>query len=186
MPGKTPRYQPPGPVAVPGTYQLILTIDGQVFQESLAVRLDPRVHVAPGDLEAQLEVARMIDDWMNISYLAYNQVATLRAALAEIQKAEMRDGVQALDKELADLQEGSSTAPGFGAVNRDVTRFVSMIQSADIFPAKSIIENATPSCVALKNDLKALREIYQTKLQLLKSSSFGAPTIPNDPRCPNQ
>jgi hypothetical protein len=186
VPGKTPRYQPPGPLAVPGNYELVLTVDGQVLRQSLAVKLDPRVQVNPGDLEAQLEIARMIDDWMNISYRAYHQVATLRAALAEIQKTETRDGVQALDKELADLQEGSSAAPGFGAVNRDVTRFVSMIQSADIRPAKSIIENATPSCVALKNDLKALREIYQTKLQLPKSSSFVAPTVPNDPRCPNQ
>jgi hypothetical protein len=165
---------------------LVLTVDGHVLRQSLAVKLDPRIQVDSGDLEAQLEIARMIDDWMNISYLAYHQVATLRAALTETQKTETRDGVQALDKELADLQEGSSVAPGFGAVNRDVTRFVSMIQSADIRPAKSIIENATPSCVALKNDLKALREIYRTKLQLLKSSSFVAPTVPNDPRCPNQ
>jgi photosystem II stability/assembly factor-like uncharacterized protein len=183
VPGKTPRYQPPGPLAVPGTYELILTVDGQVWRKSLAVKLDPRVHIGPGDLEAQLEAARMIDDWMNISYRAYNQVTTLRAALSEIQKTEARDGMQTLDKELADLQEGTSAAPGFGAVNRDVTRFVSMIQSADTRPAKSIIENATPSCVALKNNLKVLRQIVQTRFS---AQNITPLPVPDDPRCPGQ
>ena len=63
-----------------------------------------------------------------------------------------------------------------------------MIQSADIRPAKSIIENATPSCMALKNDLTRLRQVYETRLgplRNLKSSSFVLPAVPNDPRCPN-
>jgi hypothetical protein len=168
---------------VPGTYELILTVDGQVRRESLAVKLDPRVHIGPGDLEAQLEAARMIDDWMNISYRAYNLVTIWRAALAKTQKEDAGDGMQALDKELADLQEGTSAAPGFGAVNRDVTRFVSMIQNADMRPAKSIIENATPSCVALKNDLKVLRQIVQTRFSVHKIKPLP---VPDDPRCPNQ
>ena len=129
----------------------------------------------------------MIDDWMNISYRAYHQVSALRAALAAAQKIETRDGTQgaqALDKELAELQEGTNAAPGFGAVNRDVTRFVSMIQSADIRPAKSIIENAAPSCVALKNNLGRLRQIVQTKVSPIPE--MKPLTVPNDPRCPNQ
>jgi hypothetical protein len=163
-----------------------------VYSQPLTIQLDPRVRVDPGDLEAQLQIARMIDDWMNISYRAYNDIANLRAALAEVTKTladkAAQDDLEKLDKELADLQEGTNEAPGFGAVNRDVTRFVSMIQSADIRPAKSIIENATPSCVALKNDLRRLREIYEARsgsLRNLKQSSFVLPAVPNDPRCPN-
>src|SRR5262249_47722431 len=151
IPGKTPRYQPPGPTAVPGNYEVVLTIDGKTFRQPLNIQLDPRVKAGAGDLEAQLDAARMIDDWMNISYRAYNDIAGTRAALTKASgtpgdKA-AQDDIQKLDKELAELQEGTSEAPGFGAVNRDVARFVSMIQTADIRPAKSIIDNATPSCV---------------------------------------
>jgi len=156
-------------------------VDGQKFRQSLSVALDPRVHVNPGDLEAQLQVALMIDDWMNTSYRAYNDLAGLRTALAEALKIANNDGarasLQTSDKLLAELQEGTPEAPGFGAVNRDVTRFVSMIQSGDARPARSIVENATPSCIALKNSLARYR-----KLQL---ETFHPPTVPDDPRCPN-
>jgi hypothetical protein len=183
VPGRTPRYQPPGPLAVPGDYTLELTVDGKTFRKSLRVTLDPRVHVNPGDLESQLDVALMIDYWMNSSYAAYNWIAITRAIIAESKKNStdkaMLDWGQNVEKELAELQEGTSEAPGFGSINRDVTRFVSMIQSADRRPAKSIIENATPSCVALKNNLARLRKA-------LKPTFGGIPEspVPNDPRCP--
>src|SRR2546430_17661386 len=86
----------------------------------------------------------------------------------------------------------TNDAPGFGAVNRDVTRFVTMIQSADRRPAKSIIENVVPSCVALKNDLAHLRVVNHGKLASLNTMleqnslpSVQIPTVPNEPRCPN-
>lgn len=195
VPGRTPRYQPPGPLAVPGTYEAILTIDGKVFRQPLTIQLDPRVRANPGDLEGQLRAARMIDNWMNTSYRGYNDVARLRAALGAAQKAEakaVRDAADELDKELAEIQEGTNTAPGFGAVNRDVARFVSMIQTADIRPAKSIIENATPSCVALKNDLARWRTVNAQTLpalnQVLKQNSMSLLTISpvdKDPSCPD-
>ncbi|MFN2578446.1 MAG: WD40/YVTN/BNR-like repeat-containing protein [Pyrinomonadaceae bacterium] len=194
VPGRTPRYQPPGPLAVPGTYEVILTVDGKSFRQPLTIKLDPRVHVNGGDLEAQLEAARMIDDWMNISYRAYNDVNKLRATLDELRKAqkpELSELFIALDKELDQLQEGTAEAPGFGAVNRDVTRFVTMIQSADGRAAKSIIENVAPSCTALKNDLMQWRKINQERLPALNGNlkqtrlSLPVAAVPNDPRCPN-
>jgi len=194
VPGKTPRYQPPGPLAVPGNYEAVLTVDGKAFRQRFLVKLDPRVQVAAGDLEAQLEVARMIDDWMNISYQAYNDIGRLRATLDDLRRSgkfESTEVIVALDKELGELQEGTNDSPGFGAVNRDVTRFVSMIQTGDLRPAKSIIENATPSCVALKNNLTHLRMLNQEKLTslnaMLKQSGLAVvsiPKAPNDPRCP--
>lgn len=196
--GKTPVNQPPGPLAVPGNYEVVLTVDGKTYRQPLVVALDPRVHVGPGDLEAQLGVARMIDDWMNISYRSYGEVDALRAAVAATQKnlngspKELSDALQMLDKELSEIQEGTSTAPGLGAVNRDVARFVSMIQSGDIRPAKSIIENAAPSCVALKNDLARWRKINSETLpalnqKLAQTKLKGLPIVrgAEDPRCPN-
>lgn len=184
VPGRTPRYQPPGPLAVPGDYILVLTVDGKMYRNSLRVTLDPRVRVNPGDLEAQLEVARMIDDWMNISYAVYNGIARTRPILAESKKRltdkALLDWTETAEKELAEIQEGTSEAPGFGAINRDLTRFVSMIQSADRRPAKSIIENATPSCIALKNNLERLRRALTQK----GGSGIPESPWPHDPRCP--
>ncbi len=197
--GKTPINQPPGPLAAPGRYEIVLTVDGKMYRQPLLVTLDPRVHVGPGDLESQVDFARMIDAWMNSSYHSYNDVRTLRAALANVQKAlaanssakEANDAAQALDKLVSELQDGTNTAPGFGSVNRDVARFVTMIQSGDIRPARSIIENATPSCVALQNDLARWRKINAESLPALnkllkpsKLSPLGIVAVDKDPVCP--
>jgi photosystem II stability/assembly factor-like uncharacterized protein len=198
--GKTPINQPPGPLAVPGNYEVVLTVDGKTYRQPLVVTLDPRVHVAPGDLEAQLDSARMIDDWMNISYRSYNEVGALRTTVAASQQRlngnpqlkALSDALQAIDKELREIQEGTNTAPGFGAVNRDVARFVSMIQSGDIRPAKSVIENAGPSCTALKYDLARWRKVNTEALPRLnrmieqsKLTVLPIVKVATDPMCGN-
>jgi len=48
--------------------------------------LDPRVRVSSADLEAQVDLARMIDAWMNTSFRSYNDVSALRAVLAGARK----------------------------------------------------------------------------------------------------
>src|SRR5207237_7226641 len=113
-----------------------------------------------------------------------NWISGMRPIYAEWKKRitdkALLDRVGDVDKELAELQEGTSEAPGFGAINRDVTRFVSMIQSADRRPAKSIIENATPSCIALKNNLARLRKA----LKATTPGGIPESPVPNDPKCP--
>ena len=187
--GNTPVNQPPGPFVVPGTYEVILTVDGKTYRQPLTVALDPRLKTSAADLQAQTDLARMIDDWMNISYRAYNDVTKLRATLDELRRSdkfESKEVLVTLDKDLGELQDG------FGAINRDITRFVTMVQSGDARPAKSIIENVAPSCIALKNNLAHLRILNQEKLAslntMLRQSRLALipiPTIPNDPKCTN-
>jgi photosystem II stability/assembly factor-like uncharacterized protein len=194
VPGKTPTNQPPGPVVAPGKYEVRLKIGNKTFGQPLIITLDPRVKMAPGDLEAQVDLARMIDAWMNTSYRSYNDVSKLRSALANISKvmannSPSKRSIQELDGKLLELQEGTSTTPGFGTVNRDVARFVTMIQSADIRPPRSIIDNATPSCVALKNALVRWRQVNAEAVPglnaLLKqsNSSVTAVAVDKDPVC---
>jgi photosystem II stability/assembly factor-like uncharacterized protein len=53
---KTPTA-PVGPFVPPGTYTVRLTADGEVFEKSIEVRLDPRVHMSPEDLNLQTEAS---------------------------------------------------------------------------------------------------------------------------------
>ena len=39
VPGRTPRYQPPGPLAVPGRYEVVLKVDGKSFRQPRTIRL---------------------------------------------------------------------------------------------------------------------------------------------------
>ncbi|MFZ5970242.1 MAG: WD40/YVTN/BNR-like repeat-containing protein [Bacteroidota bacterium] len=48
---------PEGPWAMPGNYKVRLTVDGQVMEQTLILRLDPRLRITQGDLQQQAELS---------------------------------------------------------------------------------------------------------------------------------
>jgi photosystem II stability/assembly factor-like uncharacterized protein len=69
------EYQnPSGPKAVPGTYEVRLTVDGKVHNQSLKIIMDPRSPATPEVLTRQLELGRQI----------FGETLAARRALAEI------------------------------------------------------------------------------------------------------
>jgi photosystem II stability/assembly factor-like uncharacterized protein len=54
-----------GPTIVPGKYTVELQYGGQTLQAPLTVALDPRIHPAPGDLEARLALEMQVLDTMD-------------------------------------------------------------------------------------------------------------------------
>ena len=173
--GQTPRHQPPGPYVVPGRYEVVLTVGGQTYRQPLVVKLDPRVQSSQSDLEAQLNLAGQITDGMSASYKSYNDIASLRVALLEQQKSlagksdanDVTDAITALAKELGDLGDGTNTSPGFGSINRDLARYLTMIEGGDMRPAQSARENAAVSCEALKKNLARWRTVNSESLPTL-------------------
>src|SRR5438552_19002275 len=148
------------PFDEPRRYNVVLTVYGHTYRQSLMLALDPRLHVSRTDLETQSDLAKQMDEWMNMSYRAYREVASLRAALdATAKKLPGDSQMLTLAKELGEIQNGTNAAPGFGSVNRDLARFVTMIQSGDMRPAKSATESAAVSCHALTDDLARWRKI---------------------------
>jgi photosystem II stability/assembly factor-like uncharacterized protein len=177
IPGETPRHQPQGPLVVPGNYEVRLTLNGRTYRQPLTVRLDPRVNVPQSALVEQLDVARAINSWMATSYAAHNQISKIRAALSERQKAlganssasDVLKAIRALDGELGDLQEGTSSKPGFGLVNRDLARLATMVDSGDAAPSQSARAAAAESCLSLANDLERWNEAVGHRLASLNA-----------------
>jgi len=198
--GQTPRDQPPGPLAVPGSYEVVLTVDKQVFRQPLVLILDPRLHRSQFDLEAQLNLARDIDRWMDIAFKSYGDVSALRLALGARLKAlannsAAKDGsetAESLDKQLRLIADGTDAEPGFGSVNRDLARFVTMIQSGDLRPAPSARANAIGACEVLKKNLAGWRKInseilpgINTLFEKYKLTPLSIVTPTTDLICPN-
>jgi photosystem II stability/assembly factor-like uncharacterized protein len=193
--GLTPRQQPPGPYVVPGRYEVVLTVAGQTYRQHLAVEIDPRVAASPADLQAQLDLARQITDGMASSYRSYYDVAALSPALAERRQSkpevkELANAITALEKQMAELADGTDALPGFGPINRDLARYLIMIESGDMRPALSARQNAAAACAALKTDLARWRVVNSDNLpalnKLLQQNNVTAvPVIqpPADPLC---
>jgi len=75
-----------GPVAVPGRYQVRLTVGGQSQTADFDLQLDPRVKVSQADLEAQFNLLIQTRDELSRVYDAVNQIQDVRAQLAGLKR----------------------------------------------------------------------------------------------------
>lgn len=70
-----------GPMALPGTYQVKLTVDGQTQTAPLELKMDPRVTTSPADLQKQFALLMDIREQLTKTYVAYSQIVDVRAQL---------------------------------------------------------------------------------------------------------
>jgi hypothetical protein len=75
-----------GPVAVPGHYQVRLTVGGQSQTADLDLKLDPRVKVSQADLEAQFNLLMETRDELSRVYNAVNQIQDVRGQLSGLKR----------------------------------------------------------------------------------------------------
>lgn len=146
VPHRTPLV-PQGPLVVPGTYSVRLTVDGKGETQPLRVKMDPRVHISQAELEA-LHTAQ----------------ATMAASLGELAKADLQthsvkeqvDAVQdpALAKQLAisnaalkTILEGTGPdatkhLPGIDEVTAEATLLYGELEQADANPTAALLAAA--------------------------------------------
>jgi len=75
-----------GPVAVPGHYQVRLTVGSQTQTADLELKLDPRVKVSQADLEAQFNLLIQTRDELSRVYDTVNQIQDVRSQLAGLKR----------------------------------------------------------------------------------------------------
>jgi photosystem II stability/assembly factor-like uncharacterized protein len=75
-----------GPVAVPGHYQVRLTIGGKTETAGFDLKLDPRVHVSQEDLQAQFDLLMETRDELSRVYDAVNQMQDVRLQLSGLKR----------------------------------------------------------------------------------------------------
>ncbi len=178
IPGETPRWQPQGPLVTPGKYEAVLTVDGQTFRQAFEVKPDPRVKVSPADFEAQLALEQRLNRGMAASYEAWNQVHATRTVLAE-QKTKLgnnaakaaTNAVDALDKQLGVFEDGGRGETGFGPLNRDIGRYVSMAGSADGRPTQSLTAAASSQCAEIDKALARWKDFNAKQVTEFNASA---------------
>jgi photosystem II stability/assembly factor-like uncharacterized protein len=166
VPGETPRFQPPGPVVPPGTYQLVLTVDGKTYRQTLRVVPDPRVHIASADYAVQFDLSYRIYRLMDASADFFNSLSPLQSQLADRKKAlpagapkELSDAIQDAQKQIDGLESGIGQALGFGTLNRNLGRYLVMLQGGDIAPTESSRKAFQLSCDAFANNVTATKKL---------------------------
>ena len=146
VPGRTP-LAPQGPLVLPGTYTVRLTVGGKSESEPLVVKMDPRVHASAADLAAlhaaQVRMAASLD-------------ALAKAALEAHSVAEQADAPRnaALATQLApftaklkSLLDGTGPGaakrlPGIDEVTAEATELYAQLQQADAAPTAALLASA--------------------------------------------
>lgn len=75
-----------GPLVLPGTYQLKLSVGGQSYTAPIEVKLDPRMTTSADDLKAQFDLDLKIRDRVTEAHDAVNQMRDLRSQLEALRK----------------------------------------------------------------------------------------------------
>jgi hypothetical protein len=136
-----------GPRAMPGDYRVRLEVSGETVEESFSVRLDPRVHATPGDLEAySREVKRLygmecsIDASLARIASIKNQVTAVSPKLAE---AELKALVEDLKRQLTAIEvdlEPPPDDPEHLNLRRRLTWLVDQVQNYSGRPTSAQVE----------------------------------------------
>jgi len=75
-----------GPYAVPGRYQVRLTVDGKSQTVPFQLKLDPRVKVSQAELQKQFDLGIQIRDELSRVYDAVNQIQDVRAQVLGLKR----------------------------------------------------------------------------------------------------
>ncbi len=75
-----------GPMALPGKYEVRLTVGGKTQTAPFEVTMDPRVNVSQADLQKQFDLLIQIRDELSRVYDAVNQIQDVRAQMDGLRK----------------------------------------------------------------------------------------------------
>ncbi len=102
-----------GPIALPGSYQVKLTVEGKNFQAPLTLKIDPRVKTTPEDLEKQFALLMRVNHELSRVYETVNQMRDVRLQLKELRDRlpdtdaakQVAAEADTLDKKIAAVQD---------------------------------------------------------------------------------
>ncbi len=143
VPYRTP-LKPQGPLVLPGSYTVRLTVDGHSESERLTVKLDPRIQTAPSDLEAlhtaQMTIAETLDTVAKADLAAHavaEQIATPQNASLSAQLAPFTDALKTVLS-----GNPAKHAPGIDDVNGEAGQLYGELEQADGVPTEALLAAA--------------------------------------------
>jgi photosystem II stability/assembly factor-like uncharacterized protein len=102
-----------GPEALPGNYQIRLTVLGKTYTAPLEIAPDPRLKLSPEDLAKQFDLLLKIRDKLNETDVAIIQMRDLRDQITAVNKRlkndprekTLADAGKSLDKKMTEVEE---------------------------------------------------------------------------------
>lgn len=151
---------PAGPLVLPGRYTVTLEAGGKSVSQPLEVRLDPRLALEPGALEAQLALSRSLDSTLQVVWSARDDIQHALQEQGGRLDAELADSLAAL----ADRGDASLSALG-----NSLGSLYGSVQSADLAPTQGM-QDAWRAC---RERVRGLLERWQRLRTTLEERARG-------------
>ncbi len=102
-----------GPIAIPGTYQVRLTVQGKSYSAPLEIKSDPRITATQQDLEKQFDLLLKIRDRLTQTHDTINQIRDIRGQITALNKRlegqpqakAVAEAGKQLDKKMTEVEE---------------------------------------------------------------------------------
>ena len=102
-----------GPVALPGNYQVRLTVNGKSYTAPLEIKHDPRLKITQQDLEKQFDLLIKIRDRVTETHDTVNRIRDIRGQMEALNKRlendphakAVADAGKQLDKKMTEVEE---------------------------------------------------------------------------------
>jgi len=184
---------PSGPKAVPGIYQVRLTVDGKVQTQSLKVIMDPRSPATSEVLAHQLKWGRQMFGEAIEARRALAEIASVQKHLAEVQqklgqqkvtsqsgqlKSALAEAESAIGKILTNKEHAADESPGLQDAYAGLASALRVVESGDrAVPSQAIAvyQESTPQ---VKARIAEWARFKQTRLSQLNQQLREANSAP--------
>ncbi len=186
-----------GPLAVPGDYQVRLTVDGQAQTQAFRIVPDPRLKVTEAELKEQFDLMQKILDKVTQVHDAVRQIRDVRAQMTSLNKRlkeeknpnakAVADAGSALDKQMTVVEEAliqTKAKSGQDVLNYPIrlnnllVALGGIVSSADAAPTKQDYEMFDELGQQSDEQLTKWNEIVKTDLaaynQLVREKAIPA------------
>ena len=179
---------PRGPKAIPGEYQLRLTVDGKAQTQPLQVMMDPRSPATPGILQQQFELAREMFAQATDARRAIAEINSLSKQISEAlkkagdQNSELHSALTQAQTDISAIlmkkKDDPSAAPGLQEAYRGLASALRVVEGGDREAPSQAVAVYEESSKQVKVRIADWATYKQTKLTQLNQQLRGAGLSP--------
>lgn len=191
-----------GPEALPGTYQVRLTVNGKSYTSPLEIKADPRLNIGQDDLQKQFDLLIKIRDRVKETHDTVNQIRGIRDQINALNKRLENDphgkavaeaGKQ-LDKKMTDVEEALIQTKARSSqdilnypirLNNQLVALGGVVASSDSAPTQASYEVFDTLSKQLDEQMTKWKQILSTDVpaynDVVRKQEVPAIILPTEP-----
>ena len=184
--GEGERGTPRGPKAVPGTYEVRLTVDGKTLSQPLSIVMDPRSPATAQELEQQLKLGQQIYTEVLQCQRVAREIGSVKKQIADLQPqlaqhADLKANAEQISMEINVILSGDSKEPqatGLETANAGLGAALRVVESGDRTAPAQALELYKSSLATMSGRVEEWESLKKDQLARLNEELTKAGLTP--------